>query len=51
MGACVAREHPLKSACNSLHALGHNEQVGRAYKETLTIAAFLLLLESDSDIV
>lgn len=45
MYTCVAREHPLNSVCNSLHALGHNEQVGRAYKETLTIAAFLLLLE------
>lgn len=44
MYACVAREHPLNSVCYNLHALG-NEQVGRAYKETLTIAAFLLLLE------
>ena len=45
MCACVAREHPLNSVCYNLHTLGHNEQVGRAYKKTLTIAAFLLLLE------
>ena len=45
MCACVAREHPLNSVCYNLYALGHNEQVGRAYKETLTIAEFLLLLE------
>ena len=46
MYACVAREHPLNSVCYNLHTLGHNEHVvGRAYKETLTTAAFLLLLE------